>query len=121
MKAINKPFNKNEKKNLAITFFLIYTNRKAQSDLDKDQQLVYIYLYSKEYDQAKDLLENKFIKNNDLSKQVIGYISMADYYNVKNDEVKKSEALEKSKNIARKTKSSIDKTKQKRFITSRTT
>ncbi|TGN26838.1 tetratricopeptide repeat protein [Empedobacter tilapiae] len=91
-----------------LLFFLFIQIGKAQSDLDKDQQLVYTYLYSKEYDQAKDLLENKFIKNNDLNKQIIGYIYMADYYNVKNDEAKKSEALEKAKNIARKTKSSID-------------
>ncbi|MGV0995068.1 tetratricopeptide repeat protein [Empedobacter falsenii] len=91
---------------LLLVFFSQYLS--AQSDLDKDQQLVYTYLYSKDYEKAKQILEEKFIRNDFPSKQIIGYVYLADYYNATKDEAKKSEALSKAKSISAKTKSPID-------------
>lgn len=96
-------------KNKILLFVLFLSQITfAQSDLDKDQQLVYTYLYSKEYEKAKNLLEEKFLNNENPSKQIIGYVYLADYYNAIKDEVKKSETLSKAKNLASKTKAPLD-------------
>ena len=96
-------------KNKILLFVLFLSQITfAQSDLDKDQQLVYTYLYSKEYEKAKNLLEEKFVNNENPSKQIIGYVYLADYYNAIKDEVKKSETLSKAKNLASKTKHPLD-------------
>jgi len=94
-------------------FFAIFLSQiiHAQSDFDKNQQLVYTHLYSKEFDKAKNLIDQEFLKSNNLSKNVIGYVYLADYYisNIdQNDETLKTEALETAKSIAIKTKNPID-------------
>lgn len=96
-------------KKLFLLSTLLFTQiTYSQSDLDKDQQLVYTHLYSKEYEKAKDLLNKQFIKNQNVSKQIIGYIYLADYYNAIKDEVNKSESLNKAKKLASKSKLPID-------------
>ena len=63
-------------------FFAIFLSQiiHAQSDVDKNQQLVYTHLYSKEFDKAKNLIDQEYLKSNNLSKNVIGYVYLADYY-----------------------------------------
>lgn len=82
--------------------FLISIYIFGQSDLNKDQQTVYTYLYNKENDKAKNLIDERFLQSSNKSDQVIGYIYLADYYNSIKDEQNKSEALLKAKNIATK-------------------
>lgn len=80
----------------------------AQSDLDKDQQLVYSYLYSKQNDKAKELLESKFLNSSDVSKQIIGWVYLADNYSSTDDFEKIVESLEKAKKLAQKSGNELD-------------
>ena len=82
--------------------FLISIFTFGQSDLNIDQQKVYTFLYNKENEKAKNLIDEKFIQSSNKSDQIIGYIYLADYYNSIKDEQKKSEALQKAKNLSTK-------------------
>ena len=92
-----------------IILFLLSKLTFAQSDFDKNQQLIYSYLYSKDLAKAKEIIDTKFLNSDDSSKKVIGNVYLADYYSFFNDESKKAEALETAKAIALKTKNPIDK------------
>ena len=80
----------------------------GQSNFDVDQQQLYTYLYSKQYNKAKSIINSKFLTSIDQSRKVIGYVYLADYYGEIKNEEKKVEALEKAKNIALQTKKAID-------------
>jgi len=75
----------------------------AQSNQDKDQQQVYSYLYSKQYNQAKSLINSKFLTSIEPTRKIIGYVYLADYYGEVNNEKKKVESLEAAKKIAQNT------------------
>lgn len=92
---------------LALT--LLNINLFAQSDFDKDQQLIYSFLYSKELPKAKMIIDSKFLASDNQSKKIIGYIYLADYYSFfEENEKEKAEALKKAKEIATITKNPID-------------
>ena len=80
----------------------------AQSNQDKDQQQVYSYLYSKQYNQAKSLINSKFLTSIEPTRKIIGYVYLADYYGEVNNEKKKVESLEAAKKIAQNTNRPID-------------
>ena len=87
---------------------LLSTTLFAQSNKDKDQQQLYSYLYSKQYNQAKSLINSKFLTSIEPTRKIIGYVYLADYYGEINNEEKKVEALETAKKIAQNTNRLID-------------
>lgn len=93
---------------LLFTLFIIPFQLLAQSNEDNNQQMVYTYLYAKDYKKAKALLDSKFLTSTDLSKKVIGYVYLADYFASVQNETKKVEALENAKKIALKTQQPLD-------------
>lgn len=81
----------------------------AQSDKDEDQQTLYTLLYAKQYPQAKKIIEDKFLRSNDNSRKVIGYAYLVNYYSFsKDNEIKKIEALEKAKKLAKASRDELD-------------
>ncbi|MEY8760408.1 tetratricopeptide repeat protein [Chryseobacterium tongliaoense] len=52
----------------------------AQSDQYRDQQETYAFLFGRDYEKAKNNIENKFLSSTDHSKKIIGKIYLADYY-----------------------------------------
>ncbi|HIC8643376.1 tetratricopeptide repeat protein [Elizabethkingia meningoseptica] len=96
---------------IILLFVLLLTSSVyfAQSDSDKEQQLVYTLLYGNETAKAKEIIDTEFINSDIDSRKVIGYIYRADYYARVKDEAKKTEALARAKEIALKTKNPIDK------------
>ena len=103
-------FQKKMRKNKCILIlFLICKISLGQSDLNQDQQLIYTNLYSKDFEEAKKIIDSKFLNSSDDSKKVIGYIYLADYYSFFTEkEAEKIDALEKAKSIASNTKKPID-------------
>ncbi|MCD9854839.1 LuxR C-terminal-related transcriptional regulator [Epilithonimonas sp. JDS] len=81
----------------------------SQSDFDKDQHLIYTYLYSNEVDKAKAVIDSKFLNSDDDSKKIIGYVYLADYYYATEQSKKEIDALQTAKKLADDTKKSIDK------------
>lgn len=97
------------KRKICILFLVLLTQyTKAQSDFNKDQQLVYTYLYSKDYENAKSIIDNNLLKSDDIHNKIIGYVLLADYYRSIKKEVESIEALEKAKALARKNKNKVD-------------
>lgn len=80
----------------------------AQSDSDAHQQLVYTYIYNKEYTKAKKEIDLHYINSKSTSKKTIGYIYLARYYSEIDSRQKEIEALQQAENIAKKTKNQID-------------
>ena len=81
----------------------------AQSDIDTDQHELYTLIYSKDLQKAKKVIDTKFLKSDNKSKKIIGYVFLADYYSFFDDkENEKVEALENGKKIATETKNPID-------------
>lgn len=81
----------------------------AQSDLDKDQQLVFTLLNNKDFEKAKETINLKFLKSDKDSRKIIGYAYLVRCYPEINDGGKKKEALEQAKLIAAKTRDAIDR------------
>jgi DNA-binding CsgD family transcriptional regulator/tetratricopeptide (TPR) repeat protein len=75
----------------------------AQSNLDKNQQDLYAYFYSRQYDQAKSLIENKFLNSPKTSDKIIGLVNLSDYYTLKLEHDKVVESLEQAKKLAKET------------------
>ncbi|PUB35370.1 tetratricopeptide repeat protein [Elizabethkingia sp. YR214] len=94
---------------LSVILLLMSCLYFAQSDKDVNQQLVYTLLYGNEKAKAKEVIETEFLKSDNDSRKVIGYVYLADYYALLKDVVKRTEALEKAQDIASKTKNAIDK------------
>jgi len=80
--------------------FLFYKLFSAQSDNDIHQQLICNYLYSKEIEKAKKIIDSNFLSSGNNSKKIIGLIYLSDYYSMKSDETKKVNALEKARVLA---------------------
>lgn len=93
-------------KRIYIVFFLIFTihSYNAQSDYDKDQQLIYTYLYSKEFELAKNVIDNRFINTDNNSKKVIGLVYLAYYYELLKDDKRRLESLAKAQEKADETR-----------------
>ncbi len=77
----------------------------GQSDRDKQLHEVCTLFYGNQLKEAKNYIENNFLKSNDKSRQVIGYIYLAQYYGYTetNSNKKHLETLEKAKKIAEQT------------------
>ncbi|AZA83289.1 tetratricopeptide repeat-containing protein [Chryseobacterium lactis] len=83
----------------------------AQSDTDKDQQELYALLFSNKLEEAKIFTENRFLKSENKSRQVIGYIYLAYYYKLMDEKDSNAQLLkmiQKAKDIAGKTGNEID-------------
>lgn len=98
---------------MVIRLFLIFNlllsfTVYAQSNQDKDQQLIYSYLYSKQYDEAKLLINSKFLTAINPSRKVIGYVYLADLYGEINNEEKRVKALTTAQKIAQNTNHPLD-------------
>lgn len=94
---------------LSVILLLMSCLYFGQSDKDVNQQLVYTLLYGNEKAKAKEIIESEFLKSDNDSRKVIGYVYLADYYALLKDVVKRTVALEKAQDIASKTKNAIDK------------
>ncbi|MDM1550387.1 tetratricopeptide repeat protein [Empedobacter falsenii] len=83
----------------------------GQSDQDKQLHEVCTLFYGNQLKEAKNYIENNFLKSNDKSRQVIGYIYLAQYYEYTetNSNKKHLETLEKAKKIAEQTNNELDK------------
>ncbi|WP_291117063.1 tetratricopeptide repeat protein [Empedobacter sp. UBA7248] len=83
----------------------------GQSDRDKQLHEVCTLFYGNQLKEAKNYIENNFLKSNDKSRQVIGYIYLAQYYEYTetNSNKKHLETLEKAKKIAEQTNNELDK------------
>jgi len=79
--------------------FLIPICYFGQSDLDKSQQTVYAYLYAKENEKARSLLEKDFLPSQDLRRKIIGLVYLSDYYSVTKDEQAQVNSLKKAKDL----------------------
>ncbi|AZB03676.1 hypothetical protein EG341_06895 [Chryseobacterium lactis] len=74
----------------------------AQSDVDKDQQELYSYLYSGQLDKAKMLIENNFLKSGNKSRQIIGYAYLTQYYTLtdaRNKDIEVINSIKKAKKL----------------------
>lgn len=80
----------------------------AQSDFDKDQQLVFTLLNNNDFEKAKEIINLKFLKSDKDSRKIIGYAYLVGCYPDINDGGKKKDALEQAKLIATRTKRVID-------------
>lgn len=92
-------------------FLLLPVFSSAQSDHDKDLQELNAFLFGRNLKKAKVLIENKFLKANDESRQVIGYVYLSRYYKIIDNEDSNDlllKALQKAKEIADKTGKEID-------------
>jgi tetratricopeptide (TPR) repeat protein/DNA-binding CsgD family transcriptional regulator len=72
----------------------------AQSNVDKNQQDLYAYFYSRQYDQAKSLIESNFLNSPKTSDKIIGLVNLSDYYTLKHEHEKVVESLEQAKKLA---------------------
>ncbi|WP_374330602.1 hypothetical protein [Soonwooa sp.] len=79
--------------------FLIPICYFGQSDLDKSQQTVYAYLYAKENEKARSLLEKDFLPSQDVRHKIIGLVYLSDYYSVTKDEQAQVNSLKKAKDL----------------------
>ncbi|WP_079666055.1 transcriptional regulator [Soonwooa buanensis] len=79
--------------------FLIPICYFGQSDLDKSQQTVYAYLYAKENEKARSLLEKDFLPSQDLRRKIIGLVYLSDYFSVTKDEQAQVNSLKKAKDL----------------------
>jgi len=79
--------------------FLIPICYFGQSDLDKSQQTVYAYLYAKENEKARSLLEKDFLPSQDVRRKIIGLVYLSDYYSVTKDEQAQVNSLKKAKDL----------------------
>ncbi|WP_312323331.1 hypothetical protein [Soonwooa sp.] len=82
-----------------LLMFLIPICYFGQSDLDKSQQTVYAYLYAKENEKARSLLEKDFLPSQDLRRKIIGLVYLSDYYSVTKDEQAQVNSLKKAKDL----------------------
>ncbi|WP_343612070.1 transcriptional regulator [Chryseobacterium oranimense] len=80
----------------------------SQSDFDKEQQLIYTYLFSNELVKAKDLIYSDYLASKDESRKVIGYVYLSFYYSMIKDRRKRAEILNQAELIAQKTKNPLD-------------
>ncbi len=81
---------------------------QAQSDQDQDQKAVETYLFTGELKKAKSLIDEKFVKSENKSRQVIGYVCLASYYSSVKDENKQLCTLKIAEKIARETGDDLD-------------
>ncbi|AYZ12852.1 tetratricopeptide repeat protein [Chryseobacterium arthrosphaerae] len=91
-----------------IIVFLILDTGNCFAQTSKEQEIIFDYLYSQQPEKAKNLIYSKFLNSSSDSDKVIGYVYLADYYSVTDDEKKKREALEQAKKTAQKTGKAID-------------
>ncbi|WP_317168975.1 tetratricopeptide repeat protein [Chryseobacterium shigense] len=97
------------KKNILIFVFTCISHLCfSQSDLDKNQQLIYTYLFSNELVKAKDLIYSDCLASKDDSRKVIGYVYLSYYYSKIKDKRKRAEALNEAKILAGKTGNPLD-------------
>ncbi|WP_313029002.1 hypothetical protein [Soonwooa sp.] len=82
-----------------LLMFLIPICYFGQSDLDKSQQTVYAYLYAKENEKARSLLEKDFLPSQDVRRKIIGLVYLSDYYSVTKDEQAQVNSLKKAKDL----------------------
>ncbi|SEH32486.1 tetratricopeptide repeat protein [Chryseobacterium culicis] len=75
---------------------------------NKEQEQIFSYLYSQQAEKAKNLIYSKFLNSPSSSDQVIGYVYLAEYYSLMDDEKKKREALELAKKTAKESGKPID-------------
>ncbi len=81
----------------------------AQSDFDSDQQKIFSLLYPADtQEQAKEMIESKFLKSPDDSKKIIGYINLSTFYFDISD-TKWIQTLQKANILANKTGRKLDK------------
>lgn len=93
---------------LIIILLLLFSKNYAQSDFDKDQQEVYTRIFTKDFTTAKNIIKTKFLDHDDLSRKVIGYVYLSDYYYNVENEAERSKALDEAKKLARKTQKKED-------------
>ena len=96
------------KERLIIILLLLFSKNYAQSDFNKDQQEVYTRIFTKDFTTAKNIIKTKFLDHNDLSRKVIGYVYLSDYYYNVENEAERSKALDEAKKLARKTQKKED-------------
>ncbi|WP_334127191.1 LuxR C-terminal-related transcriptional regulator [Empedobacter brevis] len=82
----------------------------GQSDQDKQLEEVYTLFFGGQLEEAKSYIHENFLKSTSKSRQVIGYVYLAQYYEYteKANNKKHLEAIEKAKKIARQTNNEID-------------
>jgi DNA-binding CsgD family transcriptional regulator len=97
------------KKLFTIVFLTITCITHAQSDQNKNLQNLFTYIYGGNLNDANKLIVNQFIKSNDNTQQVIGYVFHSIYYLIQSDDQKSLTSLLTAKKIANKTNSDIDK------------
>lgn len=82
---------------LSVILLLMSCLYFGQSDKDVNQQLVYTLLYGNEKAKAKEIIESEFLKSDNDSRKVIGYVYLADYYALLKDVVKEQRLWRKLK------------------------
>lgn len=98
-----------KKKNILIFVFACISHLYfSQSDLDKNQQLIYTYLFGNELVKAKDLIYSDCLVSTDDSRKIIGYVYLSYYYAMTKDKRKRSETLNEARTLARKTGKPLD-------------
>lgn len=80
----------------------------AQSDFNYGQQLIEGYLSGRENEKAKDVITNSFLRSENDSRKVIGYVYLSFYYSSINDENNVISALNKAEQLAQKSGDKID-------------
>jgi len=89
-------------------FTLSVTNNcYAQSDQDWEQQETYAYLFGRDFEKAKDNIENKFLNSTDRSKKIIGMVYLVDYYTKLKKYTEAKETLEKASELLSEDKEEI--------------
>lgn len=80
----------------------------AQGDQDQDRQLITTYLYTRELDKAKAIILKNFIRSENPTRQIIGYIELANCFSYEENEEKQVEALLNARKIATKSSNKLD-------------
>lgn len=89
-------------------FFSIFNLVYAVGDRDEDRQLITTYLYTRELDKAKAIINKNFIQSNDPTRQIIGYIELANCFSYEENEKKQVEAILNARKIANNSHNKLD-------------
>lgn len=89
-------------------FFSIFNLVYAVGDRDEDRQLITTYLYTRELDKAKAIIYKNFIQSNSPTRQIIGYIELANCFSYEENEKKQVEAILNARKIANNSPNKLD-------------
>lgn len=96
-----------------LFFFIVFIQSIysfGQSDRDQELQHLYTLFFSYKLDDAKNYIENNFLQSENKSRQIIGYVYMAKYYEYVDttSNKKQIEEIENAKKIAEQTHNKLD-------------